>query len=101
MLQTITATHPRTITDLLDELVEATEPGVEGFIKAFRMLSSGDFLNSLPEPYLDALCDSEDGGTAFIESWVCYLRDQKRRQEFATILSERRHSSSRFPSSQP
>jgi hypothetical protein len=75
----------------LDELVDATEPGVNGFIQAFRMLCSPDFINSLPESYLLSLSDSERSLQALIYEWASYLRDRKKQQALSsvTIFAER------------
>ncbi len=68
---------------LLDELVEGTEPGVNGFVQAVRMLSSPDFITSLPKPFLASLKHSERSLDDLILDWALYLRERKRQQEAA------------------
>lgn len=77
-------TDHRKVLHLLDELVDATSPGLDGFIQAFRMLSSPDFLNTLPPSYLDILSQPGPSSQALVERWASYLRDRKRTQEEVT-----------------
>jgi len=74
-------TDHRKLHHLLDELVDATSPGLEGFIQAFRMLSSPDFLNTLPQSHLDILSQPGPSSQALVERWAAYLRDRKHKQE--------------------